>query len=73
MAECVLKKRGFEIETLVGKVTQKEFTKKLNEIKKLDDIGLFMLVVSSHGDERQTISMLRHAIYVAKTSSRRYQ
>ena len=51
----VLKRRGFEVILLVGHVTKNDFTKKLNEIKKRTDIGLFMLVVSSHGDEKDNV------------------
>ena len=51
----VLKRRGFEVISLVGRVTKNNFKEKLKEIKKRTDIGLFMLVVSSHGDENDNV------------------
>ena len=51
LATNVLERRGFEVIKLVGYVTKSDFTRKLDVIKKRKDIGLFMLVVSSHGDE----------------------
>lgn len=51
----VLKRRGFEVVLLVGHVTKNDFKKKLTEIGKRKDIGLFMLVVSSHGDENDNV------------------
>ena len=54
-ASEVLKRRGFEIISMVGRVTKNEFTKKLKEIRNRRDIGLFMLVVSSHGDENDNV------------------
>ena len=55
LASEVLKSRGFEVILLVSHVTKKEFIKKLQEIRKRTDIGLFMLVVSSHGDENDNV------------------
>ena len=54
-ADTVLKRRGFEVILLVGRVTKTCFIKKLLEIRKRTDIGLFMLVVSSHGDENDNV------------------
>ena len=54
-ASEVLKRRGFEVILLVDHVTKKDFSKKLKEIRKRTDIGLFMLVVSSHGDENDNV------------------
>ena len=54
-ASEVLKRRGFEVISMVGRVTKNEFTKKLKEIRKRTDIGLFMLVVSSHGDDNDNV------------------
>ena len=54
-ASKVLESRGFEVILLIRKVTKNEFTRKLVEIKKRIDIGLFMLVVSSHGDENDNV------------------
>ena len=51
----VLKSRGFEVILLVDYVTKKEFTKMLRNIRERTDIGLFMLVVSSHGDENDNV------------------
>ena len=55
LASEVLKSRGFEVILLVDYVTKKEFTKKLRNIRERTDIGLFMLVVSSHGDENDNV------------------
>ena len=54
-ASEVLKRRAFEVILLNGFVTKKEFTNKLKVIKERKDIGLFMLVVSSHGDENDNV------------------
>ena len=54
-ASEVLKRRGFEVILLFDHVTKNEFSKKLKEIRKRTDIGLFMLVVSSHGDENDNV------------------
>ena len=54
-ADEVLKRRGFEVISLVGRVTKNNFKEKLKEIKRRIDIGLFMLVVSSHGDENDNV------------------
>ena len=54
-ASQVLKRRGYEVILLVGHVTKKDFTKKLKEIRNRTDIGLFMLVVSSHGDDKDNV------------------
>ena len=54
-ASEVLKRRGFEVISMVGRVTKNDFSKKLKEIRKRTDIGLFMLVVSSHGDENDNV------------------
>ena len=50
-AKAVLERREFEVIEMVGCVTKNDFTKKLKTIRKRVDIDLFMLVVSSHGDE----------------------
>ena len=55
LASEVLERRGFEVISMVGRVTKKEFTKKLKEIRDRRDIGLFMLVVSSHGDDNDNV------------------
>ena len=54
-ASEVLRRRGFEVISLVGRVNKNDFTKKLKEIRRRTDIGLFMLVVSSHGDENDNV------------------
>ena len=54
-AKEVLERRGFQVILMVGRVTKNDFTKKLKDIKKRTDIGLFMLVVSSHGDEHDNV------------------
>ena len=55
LASEVLKSRGFEVILLVSHVTKNDFIKKLEVIRKRTDIGLFMLVVSSHGDENDNV------------------
>ena len=55
LAKSVLQKRGFEVIRLVGSVTKKEFTNKLDSIKKEKGVDLFMLVFSSHGDEKDNV------------------
>ena len=55
LATHVLERRKFDVLELVGKVTKKDFNRKLAEIQKRTDIGLFMLVVSSHGDENDNV------------------
>ena len=54
-ASEVLKRRAFEVIRMDGRVTKKDFTNKLESIKRREDIGLFMLVVSSHGDENDNV------------------
>ena len=55
LATAVLERREFEVIELVGKVTKSDFTRKLDVIKKRKDIDLFMLVVSSHGDDNDNV------------------
>ena len=55
LATNTLELRGFEVIKLVGSVTKRDFTKQLDLIKKRKDIDLFMLVVSSHGDENDNV------------------
>ena len=55
LASEVLKRRAFEVILKDGRVTKKDFTNELKIIKKRKDIGLFMLVVSSHGDENDNV------------------
>ena len=55
LATSVLERRGFEVQKLVGSVTKSDFTRQLDMIKKRKDIGLFMLVVSSHGDDNDNV------------------
>ena len=55
LATSVLERRGFQVIKLVGSVTKNDFTRQLDMIKKRKDIGLFMLVVSSHGDENDNV------------------
>ena len=70
-AKEVLQRRKFEVIPLVGRVTKNEFNKKLKEIQKRTDIGLFMLMVSSHGDQNDNVMFSDNSDWDEKTGKNR--